>query len=265
MKHARILIIDDEENIRETMRFALEAVGYETETAGDGAAGLAKFGPGEAWDLVLLDQRMPGMDGLEVLRQMRERDPTARIMIVTAYGTIELAVDAMKSGAVDFLRKPFTPDILRGAVGAALAHPREPVPDHPLTRLLPHEPASAQPHILFRTLNGFQLWPGPLPEGAEETEALRVRRAFEVKAPTGETRRCIVELTTCIRELVREETGHDYSPADAMWDTVCRITLSEYLWQRAQMPPDTLAVYELSRKQLEVVRSMAGLGLRIRR
>src|SRR5436309_15106300 len=125
MAGARLLIIDDEENIRETMQFALDAVGYQTEVAADGPEGLEKFGTGENWDLVLLDQRMPGMEGLEVLRHIRERDPAARVLMVTAYGTIELAVDAMKSGAVDFLRKPFTPDVLRGAVQAALAHPRQ--------------------------------------------------------------------------------------------------------------------------------------------
>src|SRR5438270_8009313 len=150
---ARILIVDDEENIRETMQMALAAACYDAVTAADGAAALEKFGTGSDWDLVLLDQRMPGMEGLEVLRRMRERDPAVRVIMVTAYGTIDLAVDAMKSGAVDFLRKPFTPDVLRGAVKAALDHPRQPVKedDLTLTRLLPPDPRPAQPLILFRT------------------------------------------------------------------------------------------------------------------
>ena len=65
---------------------------------------------------MLLDQRMPGMDGLEVLREIRKRDPQARVIMATAFGTIDLAVEAMKSGATDFLRKPFTAETLRGAV-----------------------------------------------------------------------------------------------------------------------------------------------------
>src|SRR5438874_1638850 len=109
MPEPRILIIEDEENIRETVRFALEAAGYAVETAADGIEGLQDFGTGECWDLVVLDHRMPGMEGLEVLRRMRARDPQARILMATAYATIELAVDAMKAGALDFLRKPFTP------------------------------------------------------------------------------------------------------------------------------------------------------------
>jgi CheY-like chemotaxis protein len=263
----RILIVDDEEHIRETMQMALEAAAYEVVTAADGPEGLEKFGTGSDWDLVLLDQRMPGMEGLEVLRQMRERDPAARVVMVTAYGTIDLAVDAMKSGAVDFLRKPFTPDVLRGVVKAVLSHPRQPIDpeDLTLTRLLSpggrtpeHRPAG--PLILFRTLNGYKFWDAPLPAGEEETEALRIRRAFEVKAPGGETRRCIVELTTCVRELVREETDRDYPPADEFWETVARGALSDYLWVQAQMPPEILPIYTLSRRQLEVARRLAGLG-----
>lgn len=269
---ARILIVDDEEHIRETMQMALEAAAYEVETAADGTEALEKFGNGSQWDLVLLDQRMPGMEGLEVLRQMRERDPAARVAMVTAYGTIDLAVEAMKSGAVDFLRKPFTPDVLRGVVKAVLSHPRRPIDpeDVTLTRLLTGvrsgaTPGAAEtrptaPQIMFRTLNGYKFWDAPLPAGEEETEALRIRRAFEVKAPSGETRPCVVELTTCVRELVREETDHDYPPADEFWLTVCRGALSDYLWNQAQMPPEILPIYSLSRRQLEVARRLAGLG-----
>jgi hypothetical protein len=226
--------------------------------------GLKKFGSGEAWDLVLLDQRMPGMDGLEVLKVVRERDPSARLVMVTAYGTIELAVEAMKAGAVDFLRKPFTPDVLRGAVQAALAHPKQPVGEHSLTRLLPVAPLpaaeSGEPLVHFRTLNGYRLWPAPLPEGGQETEALRIRRAFEVRAPNGKGHRCAVDITTSVRELVRTETRRDFEPEDPIWDTVCRIALSDYLWKRAELPGEVLPVYELDREQLDLVRRLAGRG-----
>ena len=262
MDRTRILIVDDEEHIRETMQLALEAAAYQTEGAADGGEALEKFGAGSDWDLVLLDQRMPGMEGLEVLRRMRERDPAARVIMVTAYGSIELAVDAMKTGAVDFLRKPFTPDLLRGAVKAVLAHPRQTIDpeDLTLTRLLPPESHPSEPLILFRTLNGYKHWDSPLPAGGEESEALRVRRAFEVKAPSAEIGRCVVELTTCVREAVRAETGHDYSPTDEFWDTVARGALSDYLWIEARMPPEILPIYSLSRRQLEVARRLAGLG-----
>src|SRR6266403_2402009 len=120
----RILIIDDEENIRRVTRLTLQAAGYEVGEAGDGERGLEALGDGSGWDAVLLDQRMPGMDGLETLRHINERDATARVIMATAYASIELAVDAMKLGASDFMRKPMTPEILRNAVAAALSKQR---------------------------------------------------------------------------------------------------------------------------------------------
>jgi DNA-binding NtrC family response regulator len=82
--------------------------------------GLRVFGDGSAWDAVILDQRMPGIDGLEVLRRMKERTRGAKVIMATAYASIEIAVDAMKLGASDFVRKPMTPEMLRNAVAAAL-------------------------------------------------------------------------------------------------------------------------------------------------
>ena len=95
----RVLIVDDETNIRRMMRLTLEADGYEVEDAPDGVKGLELFGDGSRFDAVVLDQKMPGMDGIETLRQMLRRAPDATIVMVTAFGSIELAVDAMKAGA----------------------------------------------------------------------------------------------------------------------------------------------------------------------
>jgi len=97
----RILIVDDEEHIRRMIRFTLEASGYDVGEASDGQEGLQLYGDGSAWDLVLLDQRMPGMDGLETLSKIKQLDPGARVIMATAYASIELAVDAMKLGASD--------------------------------------------------------------------------------------------------------------------------------------------------------------------
>src|SRR4029453_3949462 len=118
-----ILIIDDEARIRRMIRLTLETAGYEVGEAGDGTQGLEIFGDGSAWDAVLLDQKMPGLDGLETLRRIKGRAPGARGIMGTAFASIELAVDAMKLGATDFVRKPMTPEVLRGAVTAALSKP----------------------------------------------------------------------------------------------------------------------------------------------
>src|SRR5258705_5826430 len=117
----RIVISDDEENIRRVARITLQAAGYEVGEADDGERGLAVFGDGSGWDAVLLDQRMPGMDGLETLRHINERDATARVIMATAYASIELAVDGIKLGASVLVRKHMTLEILPNAVAAALA------------------------------------------------------------------------------------------------------------------------------------------------
>ena len=111
-----ILIIEDEERIRATMQLALETEGYSVATAADGPEGLGRFREDGPWNVVLLDQRMPGMDGTEVLRRLKQVDPAVRIIVVTAYGSVELASKALGTGASAFLLKPINPDQLRKTV-----------------------------------------------------------------------------------------------------------------------------------------------------
>ncbi len=110
-----ILIVDDEKNIRLTLSQALETLGAEIDTAANGEEALTKLKE-KGFGLILLDIRMPGMDGMEVLRRVREIRPDIRIIMITAYGTVESAVEAMKLGAVDFLQKPFEPEEIRELV-----------------------------------------------------------------------------------------------------------------------------------------------------
>jgi DNA-binding response OmpR family regulator len=118
---ASILIIEDEANLRQTMQMALETEGYDVETAADGAEGLRRFGDKEGWSLVFLDQRMPGMEGVEVLRRIRDLDTTVPIVLITAYGSIDLEKDALASGASAFLQKPFPPAEVRRVAREMLA------------------------------------------------------------------------------------------------------------------------------------------------
>ena len=115
MKEKSVLIVDDEKNIRLTLSQALEILKVGADTAANGEEALAKLKEKE-FDLILLDLKMPGMDGMEVLRRVREIRPDIRIIIITAYGTIESAVEAMKLGAVDFIQKPFSPEEIRELV-----------------------------------------------------------------------------------------------------------------------------------------------------
>jgi signal transduction histidine kinase len=109
---ATILIIDDEETMRDSCCQVLSKNGYVTETAENGQGGLRKVREIKP-DLVLIDLKMPGMGGMELLEEIGHIDPDIISIIITGYATIESAVEAMKLNAYDFLPKPFTPDQLR--------------------------------------------------------------------------------------------------------------------------------------------------------
>jgi two-component system nitrogen regulation response regulator NtrX len=103
---SRILVIDDEAAIRDSLRMTLEYEGYEFVGAATGQEGLA-LAEREAPDLVLLDVKMPGMDGLEVLERLRHTNDALPIVVISGHGTISTAVEATKKGAFDFIEKPF--------------------------------------------------------------------------------------------------------------------------------------------------------------
>lgn len=111
----RILIVDDEPNIRRVFRASLESAGYRVDEARDGEEALL-WVQGSTPDLILLDLQMPNIGGMEVLESLRTTGYDIPVVIVTAHGSIPDAVAAMKLGAIDFLAKPLTPDVLRRTV-----------------------------------------------------------------------------------------------------------------------------------------------------
>lgn len=119
MKETTVLIVDDEENIRLTLSQALASLPVQVETASDGVEALAKAENGD-FAVILLDLRMPRMDGLQVLEQLSERRPEIPVIVLTAHGTIDSAVEATKLGAIEFLQKPFVPVDVRRLVNRVL-------------------------------------------------------------------------------------------------------------------------------------------------
>ena len=109
MSTNRILLIDDEENFRHMLSVILKKRGYDIETASDGIDGLKKVDSG-AFDTVLCDIRMPQMDGLEFLKEAQKAGCESTIIMMSAYGTLDTAIEAMKMGAYDYISKPFKPD-----------------------------------------------------------------------------------------------------------------------------------------------------------
>ena len=119
----RILVVDDEENLRRVTQLKLHQAGYEAMTACDGAQALELL-PRNPQDLVITDLKMPGMSGMELLRKIREEYPEVIVIVVTAFGTVESAVEAMKLGAFDYIIKPVNADALKLVVSRALEHHR---------------------------------------------------------------------------------------------------------------------------------------------
>jgi len=244
MMSKRILIIDDEDNIRRMMRLTLEVAGYEVGEASDGPHGLDLYGNGSNWDVVLLDQRMPGMDGLEVLRHINKRDATARVIMVTAYASVELAVDAMKIGATDFVRKPMTPEVLRGAVAAAISKS-----DKRRT-----EPAgevkapSAAPQFETITLNGFAI----VRAGAAEVVSTQPNEhAFVVQAPNGKRSQVLVTIDDEAVSYVERITRKQLAAHHSFWVDAAERLLSDYLWNQGKIPPTgRLSLKQIDREQL---------------
>ena len=119
-KAIKILIIDDEESIRDGCRQTLSRTGYQVESTGDAIRGLG-MALEDIYEIVLLDIRMPRMDGLDILKKLKyENSISARVIIITGYGTIQMAVEAMRQGAHNFLTKPFSATELKKAVEDAL-------------------------------------------------------------------------------------------------------------------------------------------------
>jgi DNA-binding NtrC family response regulator len=100
------LVVDDEEVVALFVEELLTDEGFVVQTAGSGGDGLAKLADGTVFDLVIADKNLPDMSGIDLLREIVARTPRARVVIVTAYGSIESALEALKAGAADYVLKP---------------------------------------------------------------------------------------------------------------------------------------------------------------
>ena len=131
----RVLIVDDDAPLRESLELVLAAEGYEVATAADAESALRRIEDSPI-DVVLCDLRMPGMDGLELLPHLVRRLPAATVILMSAYGTEDLAIEAMGRGAYDYLAKPFEPKELLLRINSILR------------RVPPAEPADILPKVL---------------------------------------------------------------------------------------------------------------------
>ncbi|MCM3869976.1 MAG: response regulator [Pyrinomonadaceae bacterium] len=224
----RVLVVDDEENIRQMTLLTLEAAGYEVGEAGSGMEAFAILGSDALWDVILLDQKMPGMVGIEVLKRIKVLAPTARVIMVTAFASVELAVEAMQLGASDFVRKPMTPEIVRNAVAAALLKSSEP-------RTSPDRVAAeAQaPQRLAVTMNGFTILRCADVHGGSLQKS--DERHFLVRKPDGREQEVVVEISSEATASV--EPVANRLPLDrAFWTEQAERFISDFIWNDGAVP-----------------------------
>jgi len=233
----RILIIDDETNIRQMIRLALEHSGYEVDGAEDGPQGLALLKAGKPYDLILVDYRMPGMSGADVQVQLHRLAPKAHVIMITAFGTIDLAMDAIHAGATDFLRKPFSMETLRNAVSMALATAKCDNPTIPIDKVV--RPFSRA------NINGFSFQVNEDVAHADpDDNAIHahfiVRQGDTHSEVTVAVQRYVIELAKAYLDT------DDVPGGDSFWRGLGEEALAEHLWRHSSLPTGDLSVKELS-------------------
>lgn len=166
---------------------------------------------------------MPGMEGLEVLRVIKGIEPGVRVVMATAFGTVDLAREAMSLGASGLLRKPFTADVLRAAI---------------VTTLGSHIPVSPTKTPQFQnvSVNGFRL------ESMGDTQSIG-RHEFRIHGPKLGPSRCIVEMSESFIGTVEKRSNRDTLRGDTdFWRWMAEEALANYIWQNAAPPEEGLLV-----------------------
>lgn len=212
----RVLIVDDEPVLRRMVRLTLEEA-HEVRDAEDGAAALEVVRADGPFDVVLLDQRMPGMQGVDVLAELRRISLDTRVIMLAAHASLDLATAALAGGASHFLAKPMTPALLRAALAASRPHPA------------PVAGASRSEHTI--TLNGFAIDAAHHARVERDGSATHVFRVSQVVG--GWTRDAEVRVA---RDAFRQSGRPDVAIAGRLAALVARRVLADQLWQEGVLP-----------------------------
>ena len=183
------------------------------------------------------------MEGTDVLRRLKVLAPSARVVMMTAFASLELAVDAMKLGATNFLRKPMTPEVVRNSVAAALKKVSE-----PKTAVEAPTGPREQGPLRAVTMNGFTILresdiAGALPHRSNE-------RWFLVRKPNGQEQEVVVEISTEAFKEAEEVTGHAVIEK-AFWTSQAETFLSDFIWNDGNVPGGRLILKGADRDVLK--------------
>ncbi len=276
----RILVVDDEVNIRDACGKSLTRVGHEVDTAADAGQALALM-DAKAFDLALLDIRMPGMSGEDLLSEIKTRDPDVTVVMMTGYASVDSAVECMKRGAAEYVRKPFTPDDVRSLVQRLLAARGAPAATEalaedlrgPLTRsvIFGDSPSMRRVHSLVGKVAGQTA--NVLVTGESGTGKELIARLVHEHSPRADQPFVVVNCAAVPNALLESEffghkkgafTGADYD-REGSFQSAHGGTL--FLDEIAEMPPDMqakiLRAIELGEVKAVGADQAARVGVRI--
>ena len=187
----RILIMEDEPSLAEGLKMVLSEQGYHVSLADTGIRALGSL-TGKNFDLMLADLRLPDMDGMEVLRLIKETKPETEVIVITGYASVVSAVESMKLGALDYLPKPFTDDEIKAAVEKAIKVKKEAVPEEKIApavtdqdRLIQHREVT---RILDRTTQDRGFWRDLMEMGSEALRSYHLSNEAKAAIVSGDLR-----------------------------------------------------------------------------
>ena len=228
---SNVLVIDDESCILKMMELVLSNSGYNVTTAHSGSDGLAAYGNGANFDIVVSDYKMPDMTGIEVEQEMIRRDPSAKVIIVSGYGGCETAIEAMNRGATDFLRKPFAPEALRDAVRSALERDGKHTPIATVSR-----------EFSRRNVGGFNF---ELNEEALDDIYGDLTCTFEVIKENDSPRYVKVILPAVVQELIKAYIDADVVPCGKrFFQAMCEFELETHLREEKSIPASATIMFD---------------------
>ena len=168
-----ILVMEDDLNVAKGLEMILHEEGYEVNLAGTGALAMQAFNE-KRYDLLVADLRLPDIDGMEVIKQVKSDKPDTEVVVITGYGTTATAVEAMKIGVHDFLPKPFTDDQIKSAINEALVTQASKAQDNTVKKAETEEEKLIQKRevsqVLNRTAEDAEFWKDLMENGSNALE-----------------------------------------------------------------------------------------------